>query len=94
MNKTLRAFIAVPIPEAVTVFLQQVQRRLDAQRMNIRWVAAKNIHLTLKFLGEIEAPQLSAVTSQMDAATATMAQTGFLDILNQVGKGFHCYSRC
>ena len=73
MNKTLRAFIAIPIPEAVTVFLRQVQRRLEAQPMNIRWVAAKNIHLTLKFLGEIEAPQLSAVTSQMDAATATTA---------------------
>lgn len=73
MNKTLRAFIAIPIPEAVTVFLRQVQHRLEAQPMNIRWVAAKNIHLTLKFLGDIDGSQLPAITSQMDAATATTA---------------------
>lgn len=71
MSKTLRAFIAVPIPETVTVFLQQVQQRLQAQRMNIRWVIARNVHLTLKFLGDIEASRVPAITSQMDAAAAT-----------------------
>lgn len=71
MSKTLRAFIAVPIPEAVTAFLQQVQHRLQEQRMNIRWVAAKNSHLTLKFLGEIEASLVPEITAKMDAAAAT-----------------------
>ena len=36
--------------------------------MNIRWLATPNIHLTLVFLGDIDARRVSAVTAQMDAA--------------------------
>ncbi len=72
MQETLRAFIAVPIPDAVTEFLQQVQSRLKSQRMNIRWVAPGNIHLTLKFLGDIHPLRVTEITARMDAAALTM----------------------
>ncbi|MGD8703258.1 MAG: RNA 2',3'-cyclic phosphodiesterase [Desulfosarcina sp.] len=71
MKETLRAFIAVPIPNAMADFLQQVQVRLTARRINIRWVAAGNIHLTLKFLGDIGPRQVAEVASRMDAAGAS-----------------------
>ena len=38
--------------------------------MNIRWVAAGNIHLTLKFLGDIGQQQVTEVAARMDAAGA------------------------
>jgi RNA 2',3'-cyclic 3'-phosphodiesterase len=67
MQKTLRAFVAIPIPDRVTVFLRQSQARLRLPEMNVRWVAAKNIHLTLKFFGDIDSSRISAVAAQMDA---------------------------
>lgn len=72
MPETLRAFIAVPIPEALTVFLRHVQTQLQARRMKLRWVAPKNIHLTLKFLGDIALSQVPAIVERMDAAADAM----------------------
>ncbi|MBC2710611.1 MAG: RNA 2',3'-cyclic phosphodiesterase [Desulfosarcina sp.] len=72
MQKTLRAFVAVPIPDAVAVFLQQIQVRLQSPGMNVRWVATKNIHLTLKFLGDIDPSRVPAVAAQMDTAAGSV----------------------
>lgn len=73
MPKTLRAFVAVPIPEAVAFFLTQIQARLGLPEKNIRWVAAKNIHLTLTFLGDIDPLQVSLIAAQMDATAGMSA---------------------
>ena len=73
MQKTLRAFVAVPLPDAVAVFLQQVQARLQSSGMNIRWAASKNIHLTLKFLGDMDPSRIPAVADQMDAAAGPIS---------------------
>lgn len=70
--QSLRAFIAVPLPDTLALFLRQVQARLRSPGMNIRWVATRNIHLTLKFLGEIDASQIDAVAAQMDAAAGSV----------------------
>lgn len=53
MESTLRAFIAIELPDTVRATLRQVQNRFQAYRFKIRWVKAENIHLTLKFLGNI-----------------------------------------
>ena len=66
MPRTLRAFIALPIPEPVTAFLQQVQGQLQARQLDCRWPAAKNIHLTLMFLGNIEAALTTDIDARMD----------------------------
>ena len=68
MPQNLRAFVAVPIPDAVALFLMQIQGRLQLPGRNIRWVAAKNIHLTLTFLGDVDPSRVSAIAAQMDAA--------------------------
>lgn len=67
MPKSLRAFIAIPIPEPVTAFMQQIQSQLQARRLDCRWPAAENIHLTLKFLGDIEPTQVIDIADRMDA---------------------------
>jgi 2'-5' RNA ligase len=72
MPTRLRAFVAVPIPGAVAVFLRQIQSRIQLPVTDIRWVAQKNIHLTLKFLGDIDPSRVPAVSAQMDAAAATV----------------------
>jgi len=68
MQKPLRAFVAISISDAVVVFLRQLQAQIQLPAANIRWVTAGNIHLTLKFLGDIDPSRVAAVAAQMDAA--------------------------
>jgi RNA 2',3'-cyclic 3'-phosphodiesterase len=53
MNQTIRAFIAFPIPETITIRICDIQERLKSYRLPVRWVKPENVHLTLKFFGEI-----------------------------------------
>ena len=67
MQTTQRLFVAVPIPEPVARFLEDIRRRLETPEVSIRWVPVKNIHLTLQFFGEVEAASVAAIADQMDA---------------------------
>jgi len=67
MKKTLRLFIAVPIPDAVARFLTKTRAALQQPGMNVRWVPVENIHLTLKFLGDIDAAGVEPVAGRMNA---------------------------
>ena len=50
---TLRAFVAAPLPGAVTDFLGRLAARLQTTGLRGRWVPAGNIHLTFQFLGDV-----------------------------------------
>ena len=50
----LRAFIALEIPNTIQQAILQATRVLQVEtRAFIRWIAPENIHLTLKFLGDV-----------------------------------------
>ncbi|MEA3435249.1 MAG: RNA 2',3'-cyclic phosphodiesterase [Thermodesulfobacteriota bacterium] len=53
MSDTTRAFIAIELPEEITVFIHKIQEGLRSYGFKARWVRPENIHLTLKFLGDI-----------------------------------------
>jgi 2'-5' RNA ligase len=79
----MRTFIAVPLPEEVHALLSRLQQEMRSFRANVRWTATASIHLTLKFLGEIEpslAPKLA------DALRAeSCGQPGFQLSLHGLG---------
>ena len=50
----MRAFIAIELPEEIKTILSNLQNELKQARADVKWVKPENIHLTLKFLGEIE----------------------------------------
>jgi RNA 2',3'-cyclic 3'-phosphodiesterase len=50
----VRAFVAIPLPDQCRELLGSLQRSLRATEADVRWVAISSIHLTLKFLGEID----------------------------------------
>lgn len=50
----IRAFIAVPLNEKVRAGLQDASRQLGQLGLDARFVKAASLHLTLKFLGNIE----------------------------------------
>ena len=59
----LRAFIAIELPGGLQKEISQVIERLQttAGKSAVRWVAASNIHLTLKFLGDIAPTSLGVI---------------------------------
>lgn len=59
----IRTFIAIELNDALHHALADVQARLkrDAIARAIRWVAPENIHLTLKFLGDVDAAHIPAL---------------------------------
>ncbi len=48
-----RLFIGIDLNDEIKSYLFDLQKSLDL-RAKIKWVAKKNLHLTLKFLGDVE----------------------------------------
>ena len=66
----LRTFIAIELSESIKDHLLDLQEQLRAQLSprSVRWVAPEGIHLTLKFLGDTPAEQISAVCDALARA--------------------------
>ena len=72
----IRAFLAIELPDALRPGLAQVQGELKRSRADVRWVAVPNIHLTLKFFGNVPDDEIDtlALAAREAAATATPLQ--------------------
>jgi 2'-5' RNA ligase len=57
----IRSFIAIDLPEATRHTLAAVQEHLKQSGAGVRWVKPSSIHLTLKFLGNIQAAQVEDI---------------------------------
>ncbi|HEX7901462.1 MAG TPA: RNA 2',3'-cyclic phosphodiesterase [Planctomycetota bacterium] len=49
----MRCFVAVEVPEEVRGLLVRVQEALRRADADVKWVERENLHLTLKFLGDL-----------------------------------------
>ena len=54
----MRAFIAIELSDAVRQALSSLVLRLRESRARVSWVRVENIHLTLRFLGEVDEPHI------------------------------------
>jgi len=61
----MRCFIAIDIPKDIRVKLGGLQQdlvgRVDVRKGDVKWVQPENMHLTLKFLGEVPDTQIVEV---------------------------------
>jgi len=49
----MRCFLAIELPPAVADRLAALQKRLGSLDRDVRWTQVEQIHLTIKFLGEV-----------------------------------------
>ena len=83
-NLKIRSFIALPIPDPVRDVLQGTIKTLDdGIGERIRWVRPEGIHLTLKFMGDIDVTVINKLLSLLPEVAngftpfeLTMAQLG------------------
>lgn len=79
----MRTFIAVEIPETATDRIAQLVNRLKTTGTDIKWVEPENIHVTLKFLGNIGTDQPAVIR---DGLSAALDSTGSFDLkLGRIG---------
>jgi len=63
----VRLFIALQIPPAVRKSLAEFLATLRALSSQPRWVRAENLHVTLKFIGEVQAEKLGDIRVALSA---------------------------
>jgi RNA 2',3'-cyclic 3'-phosphodiesterase len=68
----MRVFIAIRLSEEIAAALHRVQQTLLSrpEAKAARWVEPHNIHLTLKFLGDVDTGRLSQIYDALDHGCA------------------------
>lgn len=72
MQRLVRTFIAVDLSPDVRGRALKLIKRFQTTRAKVRWVENKNLHLTLKFLGDVESVELPRVIDTVKEAVADL----------------------
>jgi len=62
----MRAFIAIELSDELRSTLAQIQSHLEYSGAGVKWTEKENIHLTLKFLAEIDEKKLEQIKNILD----------------------------
>ncbi len=73
---TMRLFIAIELPGEIKRAIAEVQDRLKAAGGNANWTRPEGIHLTLKFLGEVEEARIPGILQALSGAAQGAGQLG------------------
>ena len=69
--KNIRSFIAIELPQEIIETIKKLQEHLRNYGLNIRWMRPENMHLTLKFLGNITQKDIVPITGVLKTAADT-----------------------
>jgi len=69
MREKIRAFIAISLSESVRQAIVNAQETLKRSDLKIRWVRKEGIHLTMKFLGDIDRDNVERIHGAMERVT-------------------------
>jgi len=61
----MRCFIAIKLPIEIKDYLFELQREIRSEYAKINFVHKKNLHLTLKFLGEINNKKIEVIKERL-----------------------------
>jgi RNA 2',3'-cyclic 3'-phosphodiesterase len=75
-GSSLRLFVAILLPEAVKDELAKAQAEMhrSLSSASVRWAQREQFHLTLKFLGEVEADLVDSLTKALEGACQPFGQ--------------------
>jgi 2'-5' RNA ligase len=62
----LRVFVGIPVDTRARQLIDELLEPLKNPGFNIRWVPGSNLHMTLAFLGNIEAAMLENLRNRFD----------------------------
>jgi 2'-5' RNA ligase len=90
MEDNIRAFIAIHLPQEVKAYLGRLSADLARQvpQRSVRWVKPERMHLTLRFLGDMDQKLLPDLGRALDEITANRRP------FNLHLEGFGCFPNC
>jgi len=71
----MRLFVAVDLPDHAKEQLASLVAELRACRADVRWVSADAMHLTLKFLGNVDARELGGIDEALQRVAGAARPT-------------------
>jgi 2'-5' RNA ligase len=80
-SDTMRMFAAVEVPEEIQQKVHAYAHELEGLFEGVKWVSPENLHLTLKFLGDVEPGQVDEIKDALDDAMSKYGpfELGFAD---------------
>ena len=79
----IRTFLAIPLDTATLNLIESIQRQLAPDLPDVRWVRSANLHLTLRFFGNISEENLEKAAEIMVSIGSLFAP--FSLTLNEIG---------
>lgn len=73
--ETLRCFIAVLLSDEIREKAVKVEEKLRSTNADVKWVEAENLHITLRFLGNITEELLEEIKAIMNEAKENFPPT-------------------
>lgn len=67
---SVRSFVAIDLPDPVRRDVASLRTRLGLERAPLKWVDERNIHITVKFLGDVEDAAVPDVLARLRTACA------------------------
>lgn len=61
----IRSFIAFDLPQDILESIGDVQAQVKKREVKLKWVPVKNIHLTMKFIGDIQKNMIDSLANIM-----------------------------
>ncbi|TAN62589.1 RNA 2',3'-cyclic phosphodiesterase [bacterium] len=61
----MRTFIAIELGNPIKDALSRLQSELNKSEADVKWVLPENIHLTLKFLGEVKEEEMPEIIQSL-----------------------------
>lgn len=80
MQEKIRAFICIDFPDEIIKEVSRVQSLIQNKKFIGKLTELENLHLTLKFLGEISQEQLEKVIEQLEKISFQEFQAKLLNI--------------
>jgi 2'-5' RNA ligase len=68
----VRLFIAIEIPQTIRTTFASLLKEFSVIAPQVKWVRARNLHLTLKFLGEIASEKLGPLESVLSTVRSSV----------------------
>ena len=70
IQKRMRLFLAIDLPKGIKEYVFELEKKFKEAK--ITWVAKKNLHITLKFLGEIDKKELPKIKEQIRVKSTSL----------------------
>jgi len=66
----MRLFVAIDVAAELRDKLAAAQQKLAGTKSDVRWVAAENLHITIKFIGDVDDGRVGEVLERITKAAA------------------------